>query len=357
MQCHFVYVAPSLALLLVAVGGLTLVRARSDPPRSSLRRWTIAALVVAALCWSGPILDQVLGWSGSNRGYGNLINLYDAARAHGQTVGVRAGAYAVVRTVGVPPWWLRAPQPPVSRTFEIFARPAVGSLISAAAVLAGLAVALALAARRRRGDVVGACASALALCAALGLVTATFPNEQVFAYSYASWWASPTGMWVWLALGWSAATLLAHHVPRAVAPRPNLAMALGLSAVLTASIVVAVSQGPDSKRDLYRPARSVVEAVDARLGHPRSVRVDGSNLDLGSPAVYALRRRGAKVGIDFGKQFGKAYRLDGRRYDQILDIEQGSQLPPGARLLTRIEIADPKQQTFTVSVRRNAVAP
>ena len=85
MQCHLVFVLPSLAVLGVGVAGLIASRRRTrDVPAGaeagSLRRWSIAGLVVAALCWSAPVVDQALDWAGSDRGYGNFEALVEAAR-------------------------------------------------------------------------------------------------------------------------------------------------------------------------------------------------------------------------------------------------------------------------------------
>jgi len=351
VQCHVVYLVPSVAMLAVGLAGF-LIESRGHD-RRPFRRWALAAAAVGVLCWSGPLVDQALAWGGSDRGYGNLATLVDAAQSRGRTVGAKGGAYAVVRAVGVPPWWLRAPQPAIVRTFEIFGRPGLGALISAAVVLSALAVLMLVAARRRRHDVTAACALALLVCAALALVTASFPNEGTTAlqFGYASWWVAPAGMWVWLALGWSALTLwspgLRLRLPRASRPW----LAAGVGGVLAIGAVVALSQGPDSQRHWYGPIHTVVDGLDARLPDPGTVRVDGGSLELGSPVVYALRKNGASVGLDFGVQFGTSYGTAERRFDQIVDIGDGGELPSGARLVARVKVAPPTDRTFTVSLR------
>jgi hypothetical protein len=343
-QCHLAYVVPALGLVAVGLAGLALSGSWS-------RRWVLGGLVVAALCWSAPVVDQALSWAGSDRGYGNLANLVEATHSRDQPVGGKGGAYAVVRTIGVPPWWLRAPQQPVIRSFELFQRPALTELLSAFMVLVGLVALFVVAVRRRRQDLATALALALVLCGAIAVVTASFPNTQgtVFSFGYASWWVSPAGMWVWLALGWSAANVLA---PRRALPRIPAPATLGLAGVVIAGVVVAVSQGPDSQEALYKPARTVIDRVDEALPHPDAVRVDGGNLQLGAPAVFALRRQGATVGVDFGEQLGSEYVPVGRHYDQVIDIREGETQRPGARLVARVEIPEPNRSTFTVTLRR-----
>jgi hypothetical protein len=349
MQCHLAYVVPSLGLVAVGLAGLAVSRGDSGP----LRRWALAGLVVAVVCWSAPLIDQGLSWAGSDRGYGNLGRLAEAARSRGQPVGEKGGAYAVVRAIGVAPWWLRAPQPLANRAFDLFRRPAIGTLVSAMVVLGGLVALFVIAARRRRWDVAAACAVALVLCGGLGAVTAAFPNTggTVFSYGYASWWASPAGMFVWLAVGWSALRLL---VPRRAldsirdsAP----AAAVGLAGVVCAAVVVSASQGPDSQQHLYKPAGTVIDRLDDALPDPGRVRVAGSSLEFEGSAVFALRRRGATVGVDFGEQLGTDYVPVGRSYDQVVDVREGKALPPGARLVAAVEVTQPPRRTFTVSLR------
>jgi hypothetical protein len=345
VQCHVVYLVPSLALVAVALVGLALSTG-GRPDAGSVLRWVAVSGAVAAICWSAPIIDQALDWAGSDRGYGNLESLVELSDSRPQPVGRRGAAYAVVRAVGVPPWWLRAPQPEAVRAFEIFVRPSVGAILSALAILGGLAGLGFIALRRRRWDVVTACSLALVLCGSLAVVTASFPNGpgQIFPYAYASWWVSPTGMFVWLALGWSAVSLLPRRVPAIPAWS-------GLAAVACVAAVVALSQGPDSQRDLYAPTRDMVEELEDALPEPASVRVDGPDLSLRSAAVFGLRRNGADVGTDFGVQFGADYELERRRFDETIEIAEGAALPPGSRPVTRVETPEQRTRIWTVSLR------
>jgi hypothetical protein len=350
MQCHLIYLLPTLVLVGAGVAGLVLSR-RQHHDHRSVRRWTIAAVVVGLLAWSGPLLDQTLHWAGSDRGYGNLARLVDAARSREDPVGAKTGLYAVVRAIGVPPWWLRAPQSDVIRVFDIFARPSLLAFASTGVVLLGLVSCSLLGARRRRWEVVSACALALLLCAALALTTASFPRPSIFGYAYASRWASPMGMWTWLILGWSAATLWSPSWAVRRAPSPALT-AVALSTVLTIAVVVAASQGPDSQERLYKPVAAVVQSVETALPDPGTVRVDGANLAFGSAMTLAVRRRGGAVGIAFGRQFGRAYHIGDRTYDQVLDMRRGATASPGGRRIARVQVHGRDVETYAVYLRR-----
>ena len=356
IQCHVVLLLPAAGMLGVAGAGLFASRAaRADREIHSVRRWSIAALVAAVLCWSGPLLDQVLAWSGSSRGSGNLATLVEAGGARETPIGLTGGVHAVVRAVGVPPWWLRRPQPPLKRTFDIFTPLSTVAVVSTVAVLIGLVLMMALALRRRRTDVAVANGLALLLCVALAAVTASFPNtpETIFSYSYTSWWASPLGMWAWLVLAWSAVTLLAARLGYARMSGVRSAVALGAVAVVAAT--VAAKQRPDRDRDLYGPARTVAQRLHAELPVPGTVRVDSSVLDFTTVVVSTLRRRGATVTVRVD-EFGPLYDRRNRRVDHVVDVRQGTALPAGARAVARVRPASARSGAVTVSVRRASPA-
>ena len=358
MQCHLGFLLPCLAALATGVTFLVLTPVRPSrhaaPPGagSSLRRWSVAALVIAVLAWSGPLIDQVLDWAGSDRGSGNLVGIVESAGAHGDTIGLKGGAFAVVRATAVPPWWLRAPQGPLERVSEVIARPPAWALLSSAVVGAGLIAALGAAARRRRRDIVTACVLALAMCAALAIVTASFPSapERLFSYGHSSLWAAPAGMWVWLVVGWSALTLLG---PRRLPMGRGLAMAC-LAALAGAGAVVAAGQGKGSDHPWYGPARTVVDQLETALPRPSTVRVDGAfALELQAPVIRALRRQGAGVRAvpDIAVQFGPGYELRDGPYEHVVDLRDGTAPPAGARLVARVRVGAPVGRTLVVSLR------
>jgi hypothetical protein len=355
VQCHFIYVLPTLGLFAVALGGLGTLRIwQGRWPGDSVRRWSVVALVVGLVCWSGPILDQALSWAGSSRGTGNIATVVRAAQARESPVGLAGGTRAVASAVGIAPQWLRSPQSSARRTFEIFAPVGALRLISTLAVLAGLAVVLLVGTKRRRIDVVAAASLALILCAALAADTASFPNTPttIFSYGYTSWWAIPAGMFVWLALGWSAATLWA---PRLRWSKPRFASAgagvgLGVGVVLTAAVVVLLGQHDDSARGFFGPTRTVEDRVAAALPDPGNVRLDAPVFEFRTGVIQALRRNGGRVQTKDHVELGPDYALRDGPVDHVVDIRPGSAPAPGARIVAQVKVP-PKQDTFTVSVR------
>ena len=343
MHCHVAYVVPSLLLLAVGLAGLVLARRRRVREPRSGGRWWLAAAAVGLVCWSGPLIDR-----------DNLGTLADAAGARDEALGSVAGLHAVERALGVSPWWLHRAQSPLTRVADVVSGPPVATWVTAAALLVALGVLLGIAGRRRRADVVAACAVALALCLALYPLTASYPKgpEQLASYGYTSWWAAPAGMFAWLTVGWSAATLWARE---RTPVRPRLAAAGVLVAAAAAVFVIAQRQGRSADEQWYEPVRTVLDRVHDELPPTHSVRVDGAfALELQAAIIYDLRRRGLEVSAppDVAVQLSPDYFAYHRPFDWVVDVSPGAVPPAFARPIARVTVARPTYKTFTVSLRR-----
>jgi hypothetical protein len=191
VQSHLTFAAPAVGVTAVGVIGLVLTR---RPPLP----WVLAAVAVLLVCWSAPLVEQ------AKERPGNLVLLGRAAFADEPTAGIDTGWHAVVRTVGVRPWWLQDPDDPVQRARQLRRDPGALATVTAILILAGLVAAAIAGWRRRRFDVLTAAALALVLCAALAQVAASTPTATYDTLGYTLRWSSPAGMFVWLALGWAA---------------------------------------------------------------------------------------------------------------------------------------------------------
>jgi hypothetical protein len=363
-QSHLIYTLPALGAVLVGVVGLLLTR-RSAPGRltadRSFVRWVVAALAVGLLCWSAPLIDQTTNQPG------NLELLSRAARADEPSLGLGLGRRALIRAVGIRPWWLHDPRSPLERIGDLGRHPNGLAVGSSLVVLGGLAAVSLVGWRRRRGDVLAAAAVALVLCAALVLTTGSIPKTSFGSVGYALWWASPAGMFVWLALLWSAALLIPAGLRRAVTTRhlaPAPAAAAGLALAATAGVLVAVSVHPRVKP--FDQLRQVTDRVNAAVGARDSARVDATFGDGGFfvgrgfqfGTIYALRRQGVSVTappveVLLGSQYGES------GGDIVVNIDaEGDQEPPG-RTVARVEVppersdnpfSKPRSVTVTASV-------
>jgi hypothetical protein len=159
VQAHLGYLAPALGMLVVALGGLAHEARRSVP-------WALAALLVALVCWSPTIIDEATSRDG------NLTRVVQTATARKATLGPRVGANAVMRAVGVRPWWLIVPATRWDRKHDVVAAQGRVRVVTTIALVLGLGVISAVGVVRRRRDLATAALIGLVLCVALGAVAA-----------------------------------------------------------------------------------------------------------------------------------------------------------------------------------------
>jgi hypothetical protein len=264
--------------------------------------------------------------------------------------------------VGIVPWWLREPQSALERGVDVATAPGAVATISTVLIVGALAALTLLAWRRRRGDVVAAEALALVLCAAVVLLTTSTPEKQVVTLGYSLRWAAPAGMWVWIALGWSGATLL----PLARISRPAWRPAFGVAGVALVAVVAGVvAASGELRREPYDAMRTINDSVDDALpaGAPSRVDVatspDGTFMALGfeSGLLYAMRRDGRVVKASgLVDLLGQTYEADGSERGVRINVERRP--PPEARVVARLsvpEYPDPADAFSRRTLSRRAV--
>lgn len=392
IQCELTYLAPTLAVVAVGLGGLAWGRLRPPrrfgrgraaagggrPDQGRLWPWAAGALVVLALCWAAPAIDQI------EHSPGNMSLLVQAATAHKTTLGAQAGARALVRAVGLVPRWLRRPGDVYdNRLIDATSEPGTLAIVSCAAALAALALIAALALWRRRRDLLSAALIGLLLAGAFAAVAADTPLSAVKTLGYTLWWGSPAGMWIYLTIAWAALSLLAGPLgsrgraggaegaealtgsgaPRRGRPRLDGAaagaVALAVAAALAGGLAVALGEGPDVHQAEYAPLRAIFARVRTALRRGGTVWVHGSLNDVTEPLkpalTYALRRQGARV-IAAGApvRLGPWYALDHRRYDYELELYDLRRRPPrGFGVVARVPVhGGARSYTLTIALRR-----
>jgi len=318
VQAHLTYLPPTLALLAVGVGGLAArwiaARRRRGERGSAIQRrrwalWGLATVLVAIVCWSATVAGQL------SEHPGNLTLVADAATKHKATLGPAVGWHAVVRAVGVGPWWLHTPASRWQRKYEVRSTPGALASATTIAMLAALALVGLAAALRRRYDLAALALIALVLCPALGAVAASTPTPRLLSATlgYTMWWGSQVGMIVWLTLAWALWLGLARATRGAVDTRrrpggsAHRVVALGSVPLTLLGIAVAAAVGatvaaagtPDEHAVTYRP----IKAIDARLAQliPRGGSVllegqlDGATMPVKPAVRYFLVARGTRV--------------------------------------------------------------
>lgn len=289
-----------------------------------------------------------------------------SAEHRGQTLGATVGWHAVVRSIGLRPWWLYVPASEWERKADVRAAPSSAANDSAIALLAALALAGLLGALARRRDVAAAAAIGLGLCGAIALQAASNPASPLLAATlgYTLWWGSELGLWVWLILAWAlwlGLLALARAALRSSRPRPApwrglpararlgalaLAVLAGLGATAAVGSAVAGDARPDSHAYEYRPVRALAAGIEQAI--PPAVAVDYrlGALDLGTqpmePALrFLLVRHGDRV-LAPGSlpRLGPYYELYNRPTQWTLLLLDGERPQAHMHLAGRVRFSD-----------------
>jgi hypothetical protein len=371
IQTHLMYAAPTAVLLAVGLGGLLIRRlAERRRPAARVWPWALAALAVAAACWAPPAIDQI-----ENRP-GNLAMIVRTAEHGGAKLGASVGWHAVVRSVGVRPWWLYVPASQWQRKYDVLAKPGKLAVDSTLALLAALVLVAAIAAAARRFDLAAAALIGLGLCAVAGLQVALNPATQLLAETlgYTLWWASELGFWVWLVLAWAAwlgVSAGARRLARARAGAPALpawarpaavavASLAGLVGVALAGSAVAATEKPDTHVYDYAAIKATAAAIERAVPPGQRVSYRFGPLDTATqpmePAIrFLLVRHGDRV---FAKgsfdRLGTYYEPDGRPVRWLVDLADGTRRRlPRMTLVSRIRFRSPwGAETVSAWVRR-----
>jgi hypothetical protein len=328
-------------------------------------RFTAAALAVAAACWSFPVADQL------TEAPGNMTLVVESATAQKSTLGASAGWHAVVRAVGVRPWWLYVPVDRWQRQYDVRKTPHAHTEYSAIVLLLALVGVAAAGFARRRRDLASAALIALVLCAALAAVAAETPTppKLVNTLGYTMWAGSQAGMFTWLVVAYAAflagapalralrtrapALPSAERAPRA-GPRtprrlaPALALTVGIAATGVVGVAVAARDKPDEHVAVYRATSALSRALDRAIAPGQSVDLL-SNLDYQTmvmkPAIrYLLARHGVRaLGAGSRVRIGDYYELDHRSFSDYVYLSEGARAPsPAARLVARADVREPE---------------
>jgi hypothetical protein len=331
-------------------------------------------MLVVAICWSAPIVDELIERAG------NLSLVAQAARASKPTLGARVGFHAVVRAVGVRPWWLYVPANRWERKYDVRSAPTTGAVDSCIALLAALLLVMLIGLARHRRDVVAGALIGFVLCGSLAAVAAFTPTTRVLSATlgYTMWWGSQVGMWVWLMLAWSVwlglVRLSAAVVRRGVAGRaagghplgerqprmaafglrlapalalgPALACVAGVIATAVVASAVAATERRDEHATLYRATAALAAHLDRAIPSGRTVELVGSlsiaTLPIRPALRYFLVRHGVRpLARGSELRLGDWYELHNRPYRYVVYVEDGIKPPKRrARLVDRVRFTN-----------------
>ncbi len=355
-QSHLTFVGPAALLTVVALA----CAAALGSVRQWPRRWVVGTLVVAAVSWSAPLIDQAVHRPG------NFVTLARSAFTDEPSLGFSAGWKAVAHTIGLPPWWLQDNRDTLERIGDLTIRPGALAIASALLALGALAAVAVIGWRLRRADVCAAGALGIALCVALGFAASGTPTKSFGTVGYTLRWGSPAGLCVWLMLGWAVVTL-ARERARAAFRLPSLAAAAAAAAVAAVAVIVAVAENPP-RMEPYQPMRAIYDRLEASLpsGGATRVEVSGNGETLGLMnefevgTIFWLRRsgRGVVTSREVADRLSGEYAEGG--YRRVLNLAVGVPPEPGGRVIDRVPVTDPLDQTtrwiVTMTVRETAIA-
>jgi hypothetical protein len=382
-QTHLMYAAPTAVVLAVGFGGLTLGRLKRSgrarlgrrtfdrPRRRRVWPWALAALVVAAACWSLPAIDQI------ENNPGNLAMIVRTIEHHEPTLGASVGWNAVVRSIGIRPWWLYVPASEWDRKYDVGAIPGPNGVRatpsstatdSTIALLVALELVVVLGAFAGRWDLAAGALIGLGMCGAIALEAASNPSSPLLAgtLGYTMWWGSELGFWVWLILAWAlwlSVAVLSRPALRALrhylrAHRPRLLLRLPVAVTVLASLAgiggtyavgtaVAATGKPDSHVYEYASIHAIAARLDQLIPPGKTINFRFGPLDVATqpmePAVrFMLVHHGdrvlAKGSFD---RLGSYYELYNRPYKWIVDMRDGTKPKPHATLAARVGFTDP----------------
>jgi hypothetical protein len=377
VQAHLTYLPPTLALLAVGLGGLAAGLARDRGAVLRRRRgralaWGLATLLVVAACWSATIVGQL------SEHPGNVTLVVRSATAPKRTLGAAVGWHAVVRAVGIPPWWLRTPKSRWQRKYEVRSKPSALARDSCIAMLVLLALTCVLAVLRRRRALAAFALSALVLCPALAAVAASTPTPRLLSATlgYTLWWGSQAGMLVWLALAWALWLTLAWalrrlrealaargaapaHIGRGrriatVASTSLAVLAVGATAAIGATVA---EQGtPDEHVGAYAAVRAIDSRLRGLVAPGGSVllegKLNGTTMPVKPAIRYFLVARGVRVlAPGSSLRLGTWYELDRRRYREAIYLSDVPRAPvKGAPLAFDVSFREGASERATVYV-------
>jgi hypothetical protein len=326
-------------------------------------------VVVAAACWTLPVIDEV------ENNPGNLTMIVNTVEHRGTTLGSTVGWNAVVHSIGVTPWWLYVPGTEWDRKYDVGAlvrpgqtvasRPSGGMVASAIAILVALGLLALIATFMLRFDLLAAALIGLGMSAAIGIEAAGEPASPLLAgtLGYTMWWGSELGFWVWLTLAWAlwvglgAAThswrrrlrrrlAEAPGWPRRALVAVTVASLAGLGGTVAVGEAVAATGRPDSHHLQYQPTRALAAGIERVIPPGQTIGYDTKGLDLGTQPIepsirfFLVRHGDRPLANGSFRRMGAYYELGDRPVQWRLRLVQGFGRVRHMRLAARVQFND-----------------
>jgi hypothetical protein len=343
VQTHvaYVYVVAALTVVVVAVGIRRLVADAAHAETSfgvvlaGVVRTPIAlaSVLVAALAWIQPVIEQVAG-----PGEGNLQRLATSAGGGELTVGAGTAAKIVAALTAVPPFWARwgwedtVPSTALTPTAEgprlvVAGLPGAALAVIGLGLLASVLVALVVLLRSPAQRHARAASALSLLCLTVAVVGVSIQTVTLTGLgNHQVRWIFALAVFVHVCILWGLAELAVERHPAIRRGEPVLI------AVIVALVVASVpfhahDLGPTADRDAARTLERVFDDLtEFEPGGP--VNYDTSNLRVFEPYSGAVLMRLRELGVPFRfgaegdiRQFGEHRRADGSEVGTLRQYE------------------------------------
>jgi hypothetical protein len=339
VQTHFTYGYPATLVFVAGVVGFVAVTRRAREGWTSVAVWS---LVLGALCWLQPLVDQFAGT-------GNLGTVLGPARNR-PGAGVEVGIQVLAGAAMVPPFW----SPTSMRTF-LLPNDGISPLGALAAVVAWLlAAALVIVlGLRSRAPAAWAMGIASAIAVVAGLVAAArIPVSSFGLVPQNYYWAWPVAAFVTVALGAGACSLPAVvSALRRGSPSRRQAVLVGVVLVAAGLAVwprypvASVAADEVEARRVGEPLRAQLAAAIASGAMDDRVEVDLSRAFFANDYPYVMLAELQRAGIDFYfvpdsrnlNRFGESRCAEAGRHERVLLISGPQpQLEPGSTVIAEV---------------------
>jgi hypothetical protein len=193
-QCHLIYVVPA-----IAIGVATPLIGLIERHRPTRHRWWIASLIVGAVCWAPPVLQEI---------FGNPKNLSEliASRGLRRSAGLTFGFHTLATAALPHPIWLTQFPYFISFAGRMPAYLRSHSIVWAFVALF-LLIAVAVVSGRTRPQLSALAAIAFILSIGVVFGFAEFPQDDLALSGYISAVLWLVGMIIWVVLLWAAIEL------------------------------------------------------------------------------------------------------------------------------------------------------
>ncbi|MBS1847967.1 MAG: hypothetical protein JST73_06770 [Actinobacteria bacterium] len=327
VQSHLTFVVPVVLTALVWIGITIRDFAQSMRNGTSFSlspRVVVSSVVVALICWSGPLFDQVAR-------SGNLGLVFSAGTSGIEPVGFGFALRRLLVELQIPPSWVHNPFSPASIgeivvigkwPYEL--QPVTPwQLASAAIVTVALIWSLVHTWRRRERSLFTCGSLTIAALVGATVSTAMLPETAIAIASTVNqvvYWPIAAATWLFLALTIAdvIAPRLRHAVPASARTAVGVALAVALAVAVTLStahIVVAARPSADAGSITYGAIDQFAQVVNdacARDGGTVAINADGSTILTVLPGVVALARKsGCNIRMAIPTSFGPTYRATG----------------------------------------------